>query len=221
MSTARVRSLHARLPRPGPVLGDYPLRSQAPEASHGLDWAVGAGWLGGWGRATRTVPRGCADLAAIRAQQARWAGFGELEFRAQLRRLRGRLGRDGLGPAHRARALGCAAAVAQRVLGRDPYDPQLQCAAALLDEHLVEMATGEGKTLAVALAAAVAALAAASAAPATALAAAEAAAATGAGAAAGAGAGAAGSSFLPQAARATAATREAIRSDLFMCVLEE
>lgn len=159
MSTARAHPSHARLPRPGPVLGDYPLRSQAPEASHGLDWAGGAGWLGGWGRATRTVPRGCADLAAIRAQQARWAGFGELEFRAQLRRLRGRLGRDGLGPAHRARALGCAAAVAQRVLGRDPYDPQLQCAAALLDEHLVEMATGEGKTLAAALAAAVAALA--------------------------------------------------------------
>jgi preprotein translocase subunit SecA len=45
------------------------------------------------------------------------------------------------------------------VLGRNPYDTQLRCAEALLDDHLAEMATGEGKTLAAALAAAVAALA--------------------------------------------------------------
>ena len=75
---------------------------------------------------------------------------------------------------------------------------------------------------AVAVAAPATAEAAASAAPATAEAAAEAASATGAGAgagaAAGAGAGAGASSFLPQAARATAATRVANRSDLFISV---
>jgi hypothetical protein len=43
----------------------------------------------------------------------------------------------------------------------------------------------------------------------------------GAGAATGAGAGAGASSFLPQAASATAATMEANRSDLFICVLSE
>jgi hypothetical protein len=43
----------------------------------------------------------------------------------------------------------------------------------------------------------------------------------GAGAATGAGAGAGTSSFLPQAESATAATMEANRSDLFICVLSE
>jgi hypothetical protein len=43
----------------------------------------------------------------------------------------------------------------------------------------------------------------------------------GAGAATGAGAGAGASSFLPQALSATVATREANRSDLFICVLSE
>ena len=49
---------------------------------------------------------------------------------------------------------------------------------------------------------------------------AEAGAGIGAGAATGAGAGAGASSFLPQADSATAATRDANRSDLFICVLQ-
>lgn len=65
-----------------------------------------------------------------------------------------------------------------------------------------------------------AAFIAAEAAVSTALAAAEAAAATIGAAAAEAAAAAGASSFLPQAARATAATREASRSDLFMCFLK-
>jgi preprotein translocase subunit SecA len=140
---------HVLLPRPGPLLGDYPIRSEAPR----LPWS---GW---WPRTVASVPDPKPRLAAIRAQQARWAALSELDFRTHLRRLRGRLARDGFGGAHRVRALGCVAAVAQRVLGRNPYDTQLVCAEALLDDHLAEMATGEGKTLAAALAAAVAALA--------------------------------------------------------------
>lgn len=139
----------AVLPRPGPLLGDYPMRRDTPRAP----------WAGWWPRAGVALPDAGPRLAAIRAQQARWAALSTLEFRAHLRRLRGRLARDGLGGAHRVRALGCVAAVAQRVLGRNPYDSQLRCAEALLDGQLAEMATGEGKTLAAALAAAVAALA--------------------------------------------------------------
>lgn len=137
----------AVLPRPGPLLGAYPLRGPSPPAA----------WSGWWSRAP--VPAPVNRVAAIRAQQARWAALSELEFRAHLRRLRARLARDGFGGAQRVRALGCVAAAAQRALGRNPYDTQLLCAEALLDDHLAEMATGEGKTLAAALAAAVAALA--------------------------------------------------------------
>lgn len=137
------------LPRPGPLLGGYPMRRETRNVP----------WFVGWLRPATAAPDPTPRLAAIRAQQARWAALSELEFRAHLRRLRGRLGRDGFGGAHRVRALGCVAAVAQRVLGRNPYDTQLVCAEALLDDQLAEMATGEGKTLAAALAAAVAALA--------------------------------------------------------------
>lgn len=137
----------AVLPRPGPLLGAYPLRGPSPPAA----------WAGWWSRTAAPLP--VNRVAAIRAQQARWAALSELEFRAHLRRLRARLARDGFGGAQRVRALGCVAAAAQRVLGRNPYDTQLLCAEALLDDHLAEMATGEGKTLAAALAAAVAALA--------------------------------------------------------------
>lgn len=135
------------LPRPGPLLGAYPLRGPSPPAA----------WAGWWSRTAAPLP--VNRVAAIRAQQARWAALSELEFRAHLRRLRARLARDGFGGAQRVRALGCVAAAAQRALGRNPYDTQLLCAEALLDDHLAEMATGEGKTLAAALAAAVAALA--------------------------------------------------------------
>jgi preprotein translocase subunit SecA len=143
------------MPRPGPLLGDYPMRQETPRAP----WSGWSGWPGWWPRAAVAVPDPAPHLAAIRAQQARWVALSELEFRVHLRRLRGRLARDGFGGVHRVRALGCVAAVAQRVLGRNPYDTQLRCAEALLDDQLAEMATGEGKTLAAGLAAAVAALA--------------------------------------------------------------
>lgn len=146
-------TVHPMLPRPGPVLGAYPLRDEAPAVS----------WFAAWRPVVAKKPKSKSKpsdrIAAIRAQQARWAALSELEHRAQLRRLRARLARDGFDGAHRVRALGCVAAAAQRVLGRNPYDTQLLCAEALLDDHLAEMATGEGKTLAAALAAAVAALA--------------------------------------------------------------
>jgi preprotein translocase subunit SecA len=48
---------------------------------------------------------------------------------------------------------------ARRTLGVDLYDTQLMAARIMLDGHLAEMATGEGKTLAISLGAAAAALA--------------------------------------------------------------
>ena len=59
----------------------------------------------------------------------------------------------------RERALLVAARAGRAVLGRTPYETQLQAALILLDGGLAEMATGEGKTYAAALGAAVWALA--------------------------------------------------------------
>ena len=55
-------------------------------------------------------------------------------------------------------ALALACVAARRTLGFDPYPSQVQAAATMLDGGLAELATGEGKTLALALAAAAQAL---------------------------------------------------------------
>ncbi len=70
-----------------------------------------------------------------------------------------RLRRRGLEAAHDGHALALVALLAARVLGKTAFPGQLVAAAALLDGRLVELATGEGKTLAAALAASVAAMA--------------------------------------------------------------
>jgi preprotein translocase subunit SecA len=105
---------------------------------------------------SRVTQRG--DVKAVRDRQADWltqVGAAESGTRAALRvRLIG----QGLTPHLRDEALACVAAKVHRALGRDPYDSQIECAQALLDGLLVEMANGEGKSLAVAMAAATYAL---------------------------------------------------------------
>jgi preprotein translocase subunit SecA len=76
-----------------------------------------------------------------------------------LQAVRQRLRRGGLAAAPVAQALGVVCACAEQTLHQTPRLTQLIAAAALLDQRMAEMATGEGKTLALALAAAVAALA--------------------------------------------------------------
>jgi preprotein translocase subunit SecA len=74
-------------------------------------------------------------------------------------RVRTRLHRQGLSPDTLADALALAGQAARAALGFEPRPAQWRSAAALLDQRLVEMDTGEGKTLAAAMAAAAAALA--------------------------------------------------------------
>ncbi len=146
------------VPRPGPVHGLYPQRPQSDAAWLAGPWrplmAIGAGL-------TRRKPRaGQVGVDAIRTSQAAWTRVHERNLPLHLHRLRARLAREGWqAESLRAQALGCAAALMQTRLGRNPFDTQLMCAELLLSGCLSEMATGEGKTLAVALAAAVAALA--------------------------------------------------------------
>jgi preprotein translocase subunit SecA len=91
----------------------------------------------------RTLPQRLADLRArARAQAAREPSGRGREW-------------DRL----RADLLDTAAEVGTATLGRAPWPTQLRAAAWLLEGHLVEMATGEGKSYAAALAAGAAALA--------------------------------------------------------------
>ncbi len=130
----------------------YPQREAAGEPSALRDL----------GRALRSrLVRGASSLAPARDWLPRITALARADapqFEATLAAVRGRLRRDGLGEAAFASALVLVAATMARTLGKTPYDTQLQAARLLLQGRLVEMATGEGKTLAAALAAAAAAL---------------------------------------------------------------
>ena len=154
------------LPMPGVVWGEYPQRIEAlaPRAAS----AIGAlaesvhGALAGIIATLKAPLHHTGDaklLQSVRAEQASWSGLDAAQGDERLANLRARLARDGWAGAWRAEALGCVANAGLRTLSRDPFDCQLIAASVLLDDHLAEMATGEGKTYAAALAAAVAGLA--------------------------------------------------------------
>ena len=143
-------SLHlARtLPRPGPVWGSYPLR---PGNDLAPPWRL-PHWRG-------PLAFCCAVARNSQRQAQGWRALDAAARPAALQALRATLQRRGLQPDVLARALGWVAACAGETLQQTPRETQLVAAAALLDNHMAEMATGEGKTLAIGLAAAVAALA--------------------------------------------------------------
>ncbi len=158
LTPGKRQDLTPALLAPGALTGGWPQRADALAAWHwpwpvALVRRVGLQWRG------RSAGH-AADLAALRAAQQRWlAAFACGRPEAPLRGLRAQLARDGWHGAVGVDALGCAAAASAHLLQRTPYDTQLRCAGALLAGQLVEMATGEGKTLALALAALVGALA--------------------------------------------------------------
>ncbi|MDP3083217.1 MAG: hypothetical protein Q8N44_05940 [Rubrivivax sp.] len=133
---------HRIVPIPGPVWGSCP---QRPAAQALAPQRRGGAW------------RQIAN-ASLRHRQD-WQALAAPQRMAALQQLRGRLRRDGLQADVLAQALGAVSVCAAETLGCTPRAGQLLAAAALLDNRMAEMATGEGKTLAVALAAAVAALA--------------------------------------------------------------
>ena len=143
-----------RLPTPGLAFGDYPQRSP----DDGM-----AGWLAlartlGSRLGARQAPRLPADTLA--AYRTALAGLGTAAaLSPATAQVRGRLRREGLSDTASGQALAVAALVMHRTQGLMPYDTQVLAAWLMLKGHLVEMATGEGKTVAAALAAAVAALA--------------------------------------------------------------
>ena len=148
MNNAMLLELTRVLPVPGPVWGTRPMLADDDRAP---PWRRPR-----WGSAAaqcRAVARRAVAEASAFAQRP------ADQRPAALATLRRALRREGLGPAATAQALGAVAAVAAETLGWTARPSQHIAAAALLSNRMAEMATGEGKTLAIALAAAVAALA--------------------------------------------------------------
>src|SRR5437016_5668828 len=83
----------------------------------------------------------------------------DTELAAQARGMRTRLRRDGFAPEHVGRCFALVREAAARTIGQRHYDVQLMAGWALLQGKLVEMETGEGKTIAATLPACTVALA--------------------------------------------------------------
>lgn len=126
-------------PVSGLLLGQYPERLQPPP-----------------GPAARLARQAIRRLREACRQPA---GGGSAAYAGSLEPLRARLASNPMDPAACEDALTHVTAACARRLGLAPYPTQLMAARALLRGDLVEMATGEGKTLAVGLAAACGALA--------------------------------------------------------------
>ncbi|HVZ63434.1 MAG TPA: hypothetical protein VG936_02510 [Lacunisphaera sp.] len=129
-------------------------RLAAPPPIHrGLDGLVHRG-IGRWRRRRFTRPDFAIWAAALAADHATLAALSEADLHRRLGEHRHAVRRhrhDCVAAA--AASLPAVAEAARRRLGLDPYPEQFRAALTLLHGAMVEMATGEGKTLAIALAA--------------------------------------------------------------------
>lgn len=145
-------------PARGLAFGDYPQRIDAGDTGE-FEAGMRAlrsrfSWSGASG-----LPVAVAQAAE--ATRGRLEKAGSRQLRVAADAVRAKLQRaQGVQPSKRdlGAALGVASAAMARTLGMTPYPTQLLAAWLMLQGRLVEMATGEGKTLTAALAAAVAAL---------------------------------------------------------------
>ena len=139
-----------------------------PHEAGALEWtpprsrlvATGARWSDWRSRAQHLLGVHRRRLHAEAAQADRlreqWRAIDDATLRARLEACRVSLRLGVVEPARlgpvRVQALACVALAAQRVTGQSPYVVQMLAALAMHEGLLVQMAAGEGKTLAVALA---------------------------------------------------------------------
>lgn len=158
MSIGREIDLHARtLPVPGLLWGTYPERHDPPSQ----DKTRLPNWLRLLFDRIDGLESRCNArfLALVRAREAALRTLPDGKCAAAVLALKLALQRDGFQDAHVAEAFALFCLECLRVLGLQLYDTQLVAGRIVLDNRLAEMATGEGKTLAVALAAASSAMA--------------------------------------------------------------
>jgi preprotein translocase subunit SecA len=139
------------LPRPGPLFGGYPMRP--------LGRPLGVLALADRIWPALLPPAWLHRAGGAAARQRHFEQVLQLPRNDSVAGLQAHLSRHGLRDSLVARTLRVLSDVVQQQRGHRPYPGQLLAAWAMLDQRLVEMDTGEGKTLALLLAAATAALA--------------------------------------------------------------
>lgn len=131
-------------------------RTQLPPARRlrmGLE-ALCESWVGRWRRREAVLREWTEAGAAIDAQRGRLRAWSDAELDVELERLRIEFRRAAAArPLPVTDALAAVAEVARRTTGLDAHRSQLIGAWGLWERSLVEMATGEGKTLVLGLAA--------------------------------------------------------------------
>ena len=145
-----------KLPIPGLLWGAYPERRSNSHMKGRI-----SSWLNTFADHLQLpeTKRSKRFVAQVRAMEASLPQLGKNEFRVEVSILRANLQRDGFSDLHLAKAFGLLNQACLRTLGVRLFDTQLIAARIILKNRLAEMATGEGKTIAVALASATAALA--------------------------------------------------------------
>jgi preprotein translocase subunit SecA len=150
-----------QLARPGPIWGQYPIRAISKPTGRWISWFEKTNWQDHQARhqAGKVAKKVALTLSRLPTGPHSQTTAQKNGLNARLLKLRRSLRRDGLhGPATR-HALTTVAQVAVQTHGLIAYPAQLQSAWLLIHQSLVELPTGEGKSLTAALAAAVLALA--------------------------------------------------------------
>lgn len=145
------------IPAPGLVFGNYP-EQPAKDANYITRlqqlFALPSLWLGGL-----SPKRYQAFLQAVHLLASQYQPLTTADFEAQLNAVRAQFSMHGLTETTLTQCFALVKVACQASLGLNPYDTQLLAARILVDGHLAEMATGEGKSLAMGLGAAVMAIA--------------------------------------------------------------
>ena len=123
-----------------------------PRPLAGLDGFVD-GLIGKFKRSGRILESLKRDAQAIVAQEKEWADLPDAALQRRLLELRAQFRRGGNHPDNVIAALAAIREASDRKLGLRPFPVQLMGALALHRGYLLEMATGEGKTLTAGLAA--------------------------------------------------------------------
>ncbi len=143
--------------RPGVRLGAYPQREDIDTGmADRITDSVSVKWqqLKGKRNCSLGYVREHVNKAAQHLPKA-----GSREFDAYIEQLKSDLARDGLQTSLVAKAFAAVRACAEHTLGKRHYDVQLMAAWAMVYGYMVEMGTGEGKSLTATLAAACAGMA--------------------------------------------------------------
>jgi preprotein translocase subunit SecA len=144
-------------PAPGPVLGVYPEKKNRERSS----WNQISDWCDRRveGLKQSGNSRYAGSVQSVLKLRSEVPNASSAEFFIELQKLRLLTRKQGLQGDCRLKLMAFVCNALEAKINRSPYPQQIEAALAMLDARLVEMATGEGKTIAVFLAASCAALA--------------------------------------------------------------